>query len=371
MVRRTFFSEAVMKHVVPGSVPSRARLVAALASATFVGGVMLVVGGCSATVENPGTTPGACDSSKCAAGNTCIKIGEETKCRKTCESNSDAAKACPFGYTCTALAAQNAACTGAQCYCAEATYAGVTTPAAKITKKDKGQWAYACNPAGGITANPDCDFAQGFECLAKNPADGNAYCTRLCAADKDCGPGLFCGDVNESPNAEAAKRTGDATIKLCQKRDYCAPCKASVDCPSGQECALAGAPDAFCTTPCTRDTECAVDAYCTDVGGKNLCYPSAGSCVGDGGFCSPCRSDADCKKGGGVCASASAYTTEKFCTAPSASKCAATDCPAKPEGVAAAGCSKEAIDDIPAGSCVGLFKLGTNQLPGCYTRPRK
>ena len=350
--------------------PSRARLVVALASATFVGAVMLVVGGCSASVTQPSSTE--CDSSKCAAGNTCIKLGEETKCRKTCESNTDPTKACPFGYTCSAVVAQSAACTGSQCYCAETPLAGVKDASKKITKKDKGQWAFACNPGGGVAENPDCDVAQGFQCYAKNPADGNAYCTRACTADNECGAGLFCGEVNDTPNAEAPKRVGEGTIKICQKREYCAPCGSTVDCPNGQLCLNAGTPGAFCTAACTRDTECAADAYCADAGGQKLCYPNAGSCTGDGKFCSPCRSDTDCKAGGGICSTASAYTTERFCTAPSPSKCAtAGDCPAKPDGVAAAGCTKEAADDIPAGSCVGLFKLGTNNLPGCWTSPRK
>lgn len=371
MVRRIFFSGAVMMHSDSGSlVPSRARLVVALASAALVGAVVTVIGGCSATLENPPSTTPGCDSSKCAAGNTCIKIGEETKCRKTCESNSDASKACPFGYTCTALAAQDTPCTGAQCYCAEAAYAGVTTPAAKIQKKDKGQWAFACNPTGGIAANADCDSAQGFQCYARNPSDGAAYCTRACANDNECGAGMFCGEVNDNPNAEVAKRSGNGTIKICQKRDYCAPCKASVDCPGGQVCAFAGAPDAFCTLPCSRDTECAVDAACIDIGGKNMCYPNAGTCLGDGNLCSPCRSDTDCKAGGGICASSSAYTTEKFCTVPSPSKCKSKDCPAAPPGVTG-GCAAEAFDDIPGGSCLGTFRLGSNPIPGCYTRPRR
>ena len=119
--------------------------------------------------------------------------------------------------------------------------------------------------------------------------------------------------------------------------------------------------NAYCTRACTQDADCA--------GGK-YCFPNAGTCVGDGKLCSPCRSDSDCKAGGGICASSS-YTTERFCTQPSASKCASRDCPAAPEGVAGVGCTKEPFDDVPGGSCIGLFKLDKNDIPGCYTRARK
>ncbi len=379
MVRPSFFRlEAVMKQSVrtstaPSLVPSHVSRASRFASSAAVigaiglfGGLVLAAQGCSsATVVDPG--PAVCDSTKCAAGNTCIELAGESKCRKTCSSNTDATKACPSGFLCTALAAQEAPCTGAQCYCAEA------PPETKaIQKKDKGQWGSACNPTGGIAANPDCDAAQGFQCYARYTSDGNAYCTRACTDDKGCGAGFFCGDVNDTPNAETVKREGTGTVKICQKRDYCAPCKASLDCPTGQLCAGAGSPGAFCTATCQTDTNCAVDAFCSDYAGAKYCFPNAGACVGDGKFCSPCRSDLDCKAGGGICASSSAYTTERFCTVPSPSKCASNgDCPARPDGVAASGCTKEASDDIPAGSCVGLFTLDKNPVPGCYTRSRK
>lgn len=345
--------------------PAAAVAVAVAVNAAAIGlfvGLGFVAQGCSSTVTEPTT---GCDSTKCAAGNTCIALNGETKCRKTCSSNTDATKACPFGFTCSAITAQEAPCTGAQCYCAE------VDPSIKLTKKDKGQWGATCNPTGGIAENPDCDSAQGFQCFARYTVDGNAYCTRTCTADATCGAGFFCGEVNDSPNAESQKRVGNGTIKICQKRDYCAPCKASVDCPSGQLCAGAGSAGAFCTSQCQTDTNCSVDAFCSDYAGGKYCFPNAATCVGDGKLCSPCRSDSDCKAGGGVCASAAAYTTERFCTVPSPSKCASTDCPARPEGVAASGCAKEASDDIPAGSCIGLFTLAKNPVPGCYTRPRK
>ncbi len=357
--------------------PSRARsrsvrsTLGALGSAAglVVGFVVLAPGatglmsGCSSATTTPGgTTPGGCDPKQCAPGNDCIELGGETKCRKTCTSNTDATKACPFGYSCNAVKPIDTACTGSQCYCAEL--------AVKLTKKDKGQWGWPCNPAGRIEGNPDCDSAQQFTCFATNPVDASAYCTRACAKDTECGAGFFCATVNDTPNAETTRRDTRNTIKICQKRTYCSPCATPVDCPDGSACIGDDKGVRFCAPTCETDTNCNGEAFCADArpGGGKVCYPRAGACIGDGGFCSPCRADSDCKDG--ACAR-NEYTTERFCTVTSPSKCKSRDCPAAPEGVAAVGCVSANSDDIPGGSCVGLFKLGSSQLPGCYTAPRK
>ncbi len=348
---------------------ARARhLVGLLALGGTVAG--LASGGCSSTTADPGPAPSAtgttaaavCDSAKCAPGNECIKVGAETKCRKTCSSNVDAAKACPTGYACTALAPQEAECTGAQCFCAES--------GPKVEKKPTGQWTARCNPIDGISSNKACDSAQGFTCFAQNPVDGEAYCTRACEKDTDCAAGLFCGTVNDSPSAEAGSREGTGTIKVCQKRAYGSPCNATVDCGGGLICIPDDSGKRFCTSKCTTDNNCTVDAFCGDRAGGAVCYPNAGVLVGDGNFCSPCRSDLDCAAGKGLCVGSS-YTTERFCTSPSASACKSKDCPSAPTGVTGVACTTKAYDDIPAGMCIGLFKLGTTDVPGCWTRTRR
>lgn len=342
----------------------------------FLGlGGALAFAGCSATVVD-GTSDGGvtCDSSKCAPGNTCLEVNGETKCRKTCSSNLDPSKSCPLGYACRTqndptnaktVEGPNPPAPASTAFCAEV--------APTITKQAKGQWGFACNPGGGVSGNKDCDSAQGFTCLARSPSDGDAYCTHACETTADCGAGLFCGDINDTPSADAAKREGfGSVIRVCQKRAYGSPCFADVDCPSAHTCAADNNGRRFCTIACEKDNNCAVDAFCAPVNGKNICFPNAGVILGDGKFCSPCRADSDCKAGGGVCASDVSYTTERFCTVPSPSACKTTsDCPKAPEGVTAAGCASKESDELPAGSCVGLFKLGGNDLPGCWTAPRK
>lgn len=347
-------------------IPTSARFPFPFALTFTAGALMAGLGilgsACSSTpaTETPDAAPppASCDTAKCAPGNECIAVGGETKCRKTCSSNSEAAKACPFGYACTALTPQASDCKGSECICTEI--------AVKLEKKDKGQWGAACNPGDGLAANPACDSAQQFQCYAQNPVDGAAYCTRACEKDAECGAGLFCGAVNDSPSAEEAKRTGTGTIKICQKHAYGSPCSSTVDCGPGLLCSSDDKNQPFCTNACATDNNCAVDAFC----GDGLCYPNARLIVGEGGLCSPCRSDLDCAAGKGVCGSNS-YTTERFCTVPSASACKAQDCPKPPDGVTSGGCTTQAFDDIPAGQCVGLFKLGSNQLPGCWTRTRR
>jgi hypothetical protein len=420
----------------------------------FVGlGGAFAFAGCSSTVDATSDGGVTCDSSKCAAGNTCLEVNGETKCRKTCSSNLDPSKSCPLGYACRtqndpealaspiALSSLGAQCSGgtnpggvagfatdacpakvcavdarsgvsaycsAECEpgkcpvgytCVATTVSGVKAvclksaaadgafvpppaPAATafcsevapgLAKKAKGQWGSACNPAGGVNGNPDCDSAAGFTCLARSPSDGDAYCSRACGTTADCGAGLFCGDINETPSADAAKREGfGSVIRVCQKRAYGAPCFADIDCPSAHSCAADNNGRRFCTIACEKDANCAVDAFCAPVNGKNICFPNAGVILGDGKFCSPCRADSDCKAGGGVCASDVSYTTERFCTVPSPSLCKSNgDCPKAPEGVAGSGCATKESDEFPAGACLGTFKLGDNALPGCWTAPRK
>ena len=65
----------------------------------FLGSVfaLTVVLAASAACSSNGT----CSDGQCLAGNRCLALRGEVKCRKTCTSNSDPATSCPFGYTCT------------------------------------------------------------------------------------------------------------------------------------------------------------------------------------------------------------------------------------------------------------------------------
>jgi hypothetical protein len=313
--------------------------------------------------------PAGCVDSKCAAGNKCIALDGATKCRKTCSSNLEAQKACPYGYTCTDTL------NGAGPFCIEiAARNGEGKP---ITQK-AGQWGQQCQPNLGLE-NPACDLGQGFYCYAQTPTDATAYCTRYeCGTDRDCGAGFYCGKVNQTPNIATAKRfTEGDVLAVCLRRTYCTPCVSDIDClptePSKitQRCVGdQNGTGSFCTPVCKASADCQKDARCVDAGlEERVCYPRAGACTGDGSLCSPCRSDADCGQEG-ICVKGE-YTDEKAC----AKRAPGGDCAQCPKTADVAPkadirCSTASSEVLPKGYCVGLYTLGEGGDLGCFTPPR-
>ena len=320
-----------------------------------------------------GETKVECDPAKCAAGNQCIEQDGVTECRLTCDAQTGPT-GCPYGYRCA---------TGATAtYCQALTYKTTEAP---------GQWGTPCNSLEGAEASA-CDKAQGFYCQFSDRNDPNAFCSLYgCQSDSECAGGYYCGDANVIPSAPRAKRTIGETERYCLPRTYCAPCEHDVDCGPAddgqkQRCAADANGKGFCTKPCTKDTNCADEAKCVDYDDTKVCYPIAQVCVGDGNFCSPCRSDADCTAGGGACVK-SRYSTEKTCTVASKVKCENVgsqtkppvfDCPATtPEGAAAnsiVSCVGAIYKEVPADQCSGLVRFGRREEDGyqvgCYARPR-
>lgn len=386
-------------------------------SFAFAAGIAVAIGlaampGCSSTTNVVGGSSGAtptCDSSQCLAGNSCLTVGEETKCRKPCTGNYDGS--CPFGYVCAG--AQTIACQkldgidpsgpcgagfkgnvfncpgnpplgcregneGKWC-CPESVCMKQT---GDVKKSEKGQWGARCNASKGKD-NPDCDGAQGFYCFALSPTDGDAYCTRYdCDSDLACGPGHYCGNANVGPNASDTKRTIREVQKVCLRRDYCAPCTSDVDCvPTLGGIKTHCVPDdnlqGFCTPECTDGKNCGFDAKCVDGGiGVKTCYPRAGKCVGDGSICAPCRSDADCGDDG-VCVQGQ-YTTEKSCAKKSKIPCknglkqgTDFDCPKPTAPKAAVACLGSSFEQVPVNYCHGIYQFGDQGADiGCWTPER-
>jgi hypothetical protein len=224
----------------------------------------------------------------------------------------------------------------------------------------------------------DCPAsAAGTQQHCTTDSQGNGYCTTECATDANC---LL-----------------DATCKNWQS--LCTPAQGAA-CENDEDCPLqAGVVQhcdgARCTPECGADSDCvgAAASGAADGGGaqasagaspvvpakcewRGLCAPRAGVCVGNGGFCSPCRSDADCTNG--YCISGAPYSTERFCSSKSTMiPCDTTD--ANP-----AGCPTHQTSDnwvlnacvtTPANQCEGFVVLGTStgqpqELPGCWTANR-
>ena len=313
-----------------------------------------------------------CDDSKCAKGNKCVNDGSVTACRLLCPSQT----ACPANFHCASTP------DGKETYCkADKTKYGPS----------KGQWGVSCNPAGGLDNNPDCDNAQNFWCYGQLPTDGAAYCTQYqCTDDNDCAGGFWCAHINNQPSVQSVKRSfgADQTTTACLKREYCAECKWNVDCPpvgGVNAYCVAGSDGAkFCTTECVNDGNCNPDSDCKDTpsAGGPVCIPRAGTCKGDGTFCSPCFSDAECKDG--FCLY-DVYTHEHYCSQKSNTPCGVlngklqADCPKTTAAGGKVSCATTTQNPaIPKDQCYGIVEFGTdpsdgsiNYLDGCWTRPKK
>jgi len=236
-----------------------------------------------------------------------------------------------------------------------------------LEKKATGQWGASCQANLGIE-NPGCDTEQGFYCYADSPADAQAYCTRYgCESDSECGPGFWCGQVNQTPNAKTAKRTTFGAVqKVCLRRTYCSTCRVDLDCPSiggkSQHCIDDASGARVCAPECDGDRSCPTEARCVDVGlGPKVCYPRATVCVGDGSLCSPCRSDADCGEDG-ICVKGM-YTTEKTCAKKATGACGTALEPKSgscPSTVVAGDkttvrCLGHVFDAVPENYCHGFY----------------
>jgi hypothetical protein len=172
-----------------------------------------------------------------------------------------------------------------------------------------------CSP--GYHCSPEFNTClKKLLCYARVQDDPDGYCTQECTDDRDCPSSLYCEYVASDTNPDR---------KLCVRRTFCSPCLADKDCNlTGGVCATDAQGNKFCTTPCVPTTDPGDPNFftcpqpyseCKDNGaGRFLCYHRAGSCVGDGSVCSPCRSRKDCDVASGAICYRNQYTQERFCT---------------------------------------------------------
>ncbi|HEY5242209.1 MAG TPA: hypothetical protein VIJ22_12110 [Polyangiaceae bacterium] len=264
-----------------------------------------------------------------------------------------------------------------------------TAPNVKTATRSFGKTRTVCTPrqyCAPCYADHDCPAsAAGTQqhCIQTGTgADGGAtpgYCSPQCASTAECAL--------------------DAT---CQKQwPVCAPAQGAT-CVSDDDCPSVQVPSGGAFQHCNQGTctpECGGDSDCTGMGQKcgslSACQPRAGTCLGAGDFCSPCRSDADCTSGGGYCLYAD-YSTERYCSTKVATgMCAnpnmtgviinaasAGQCPKAPAGSAASsttkgavGCTFSSTTLAPPDQCVALTSIsngngGETQVVGCWTANR-
>ena len=281
--------------------------------------------------------------------------------------------------------------------------------------------------------NKACGTALGFGCYGTTTTDANAFCTKFgCGSDADCTQGWWCSTVNQTPNVESDKLALGATRTVCLPRTYCSPCASERDCappqmanPTLTHCLPDSHGTNLCAPVCATQSNCPLDAacvaqwsMCTPGAGKacstdddcplaagiyqhcdskhctpecasdagcaagqscqlvRTCMPRAGACVGDGSFCSPCRSDADCA--GGYCIDASPYSTERFCTTKSSALACdpqlddPVGCPKPTRGSNWKGthCFESRRPPNTEFQCYGVVTLGGMGVPGCWTLNR-
>jgi hypothetical protein len=375
-----------------------------------------------------------CVSSRCPPGNECIDdgSGKGAACRQACTSSSQ----CPFNSFCNdgqpkswctansyVVPQQPSGQWGASCM---PMFGENNNPSCDAVD---GFWCYGISPTDASSyctvfgCMVDTDCAGGFWCAAVNIApniktdtpssgptrkvclkraycspckldhdcpaapdgtlqhcamdtQGHGYCTSQCAADTNCNPDATCKNWQSlcTPAQGASCQSDDDCPPLAGVFQHCDGGRCTPECGGDGDClasVLAGPKEAAdasrgATTP-------AVDGKCQ---WRGVCNPRAGVCVGDGGFCSPCRSDVDCTNG--YCIAGAPYSTEHFCSVKS------TRIPCDTMHENPPGCPAHQPTDpwtasacvlTPANQCEGFIILGTasgqpQALPGCWTANR-
>ena len=225
-----------------------------------------------------------------------------------------------------------------------------------------------CVPQWGVCAAHRCTTDGDCQANGSGETCVGGACKLACAGDADCPP------ADGMPqHCTAGPVGGVCAAQACLSDDDCPPALGTF-----QHC-NAGA----CTPECANDADCnpgTGDQACVAL---SVCVPRAGTCKGDGHFCSPCRSDADCSDG--YCL-ASTYSKERFCSTAMAAgtTCSATtglpagSCPTmKPADAnyAVVACTSAASDFSPRDQCIGEVTFGTvmgqvQYEPGCWTQNR-
>jgi hypothetical protein len=223
-----------------------------------------------------------------------------------------------------------------------------------------------CTPQWGVCAANRC--GSDADCQANGSAQVcvAGVCQLPCAADADCP--ISNGMPQHCMQGPATKA---CAAQACQSDDDCPPTLGTFQhCNAGT-----------CTPECGSDSDCdpgANDQTCVPL---SVCEPRAGACVGNGTFCTACRSDADCVAG--YCL-VSTYSKERFCSQTITNgNCSSTTgppaggCDPLPLGASAqvVACTSMASDFAPTNQCIGEVTFGTAQGmtqfdPGCWAQNR-
>jgi hypothetical protein len=287
-----------------------------------------------------------------------------------------------------------------------------TAPNVNTIGRSFGSVEHACLPrqyCAPCTADHDCTLAaDGTRQHCVSDAKGSRFCGPQCASDDGCAPDAICtrqwtlcvqstcavdGDCARLAGAadrciagacqQPCSTTADCSASGGSPRHCVAGVCAAQSCLSDDDCPPAGGTyrhcmGGACAPECAGASDCEKDQTCQSA---SVCTPRAGVCVGDGTFCSPCRSDADCLHG--YCLVAD-YSPERFCSQTATGGDCAPDagpsfpgCPPRAPNANYKGvtCTTSSTDFAPANQCVGYVLLGTSTGvqqagAGCWTLNR-
>ncbi|MGC4117556.1 MAG: hypothetical protein QM765_23965 [Myxococcales bacterium] len=232
------------------------------------------------------TGPRPCDPSKCAEGNICV----QNKCMLTCGRHTD----CPDeSYDCREVEGHD-----------------VCVPNGMPI--GKGQFGSLC---GAETAT----CADGFRCVG-GKGDPSSYCAREgCADDSECPGNYACANRDVAASPDAGVDVSYSTIKLCQKRGYCAAASRLVDCNNANAVFAKDKEGlGWCLKGCNPADRygCGAGSECVAVAdaGVGECWPRGMTCKATGKFCGRCSTAGDCGPGG-YCYT-DKYSKEPFCITP-------------------------------------------------------
>jgi len=254
-------------------------------------------------------------------GSTCLTLGEQKSCGRSCATGSPYGTSCPAGFICVDLGSGVSQCEPSSGTCAcTASNVGLTRaclvftcPGQQLCSLDNGGYVFgACVPlsASNEVCNYKDDNCNGQIDETFKDADGKyvgdqncGACGNDCASLQPNAATVHCQLVDGAPRCvpEVCKSgfylSGGTCLPLPE--NLCQPCNSNTDClVPGSQCLALGT-EKICGRSCAPGSpygaSCPAGYACVDKGnGVSQCSPLSGSCIcnaSNAGLERPCMKD--------------------------------------------------------------------------------